>query len=175
MCLMLCLLTKIAKNRSKRSKIALKLLAVCETGLHFRAKSFGLARNHFLSRAKSFWSVRYFQNLARSMKHLRAKLNLWCRISCELETFSRGLKICFARLKTSSRGLERFFAWNLVSAFHFLVCFCCLRPERCLLFNSLLFPICEQSWTNDTLLHWKHDSCTLTKSYLLKYLFALAS
>ena len=69
MCLILCLLTKIAKNRSKRSKIALKLLTVCETGLHFRATSFGLARNQICLARK--------HSVSREIKH-------WCTTSREL-------------------------------------------------------------------------------------------
>ena len=96
MCLILCLLTKIAKNWSNRSKIALKLLAVCETGLHFRAKSFGLARNHICLARKHSVS-RETISVSREIISASREIKLWCRILRELETLSRDLQICLAR------------------------------------------------------------------------------
>ena len=118
MCLVICLLTKIAQNRSNRSKNTLKLLAVCETSLHLRATSFGLARNQICLARKHSVS-RETISVSREIISVSRKIKHWCTISRELETLSHELQICLARNQTSSRGLERNFARNLVSAFTF--------------------------------------------------------
>ena len=116
MCLILCLLTKIAlKNLSNRSKITLKLLAVCKTGLHFRATSFGLARKHSVS---------------REIISILCEIKLWCQISRELETFSHGLKSVSCEVKLPRAAWKGFSREILCQHYLFLICFSCLRPER---------------------------------------------
>ena len=88
MCLILCFLTKIAQNWSKNT---FKLLSVCETGLHFRATSFGLARKHICLARKHYVS-RETISPSREIISVSCKIKVWCPISRELETLSRGLK-----------------------------------------------------------------------------------
>ena len=102
MCLIICFLTKIAQNLSNRSKITLKLLAVCETGLHFRATSFDLARNHICLARKHSVSRKTISvsretiSVSREIISVSCEIKLWCTISRELETLSRDLQICLA-------------------------------------------------------------------------------
>ena len=187
-CLVICLLTEIALKKNSVQiglnslLITLKLLAVCKLVCTFARNLLVSRAKSLVSRAKSFRSVWFCQNFVRSVKLLRAKLNNWCRVSRELWNFlARAVKLSRATCKTVSRGLKLlhvackgFSREILCQHFHFLVCFSYLRPEHSL-FEFVIVPCPWTVLNNDTLIHRKHDSCTLTKSHLINYLFVFAS
>ena len=146
MCLILCLLTKIAQNLSNRSKITLKLLAVCETGLHFRATSFGLARNHFCLARNLLVSCEIIS--------VSCEIKLWCRISRELETSSRGLKSVSREVKLLRATWKVSSCEILCQHLPFWSVFAVLRPAHCLFFEFVFVPCLRTILNNDTLRTW---------------------
>ena len=145
MCLILCLLTKIGlKNLSNRSKITLKFLAVCKLVCTFARhllvsrEIIAVSRENILSRAKSYSVSRETISLSREIKTLVYNLARASNVLARTEIY-------LARNQTSSRDLKSVSREILCQQFTFWSIFCCLRPERCLFLNLLLFLVCEQS------------------------------
>ena len=128
-----CLLSaKLVCTFARHLLVSREIISVSRENILSRAKPFLSRAKPFLSRAKSFLfraKLNPGVKFRASLKHLRVAWNL-----------SRATYNFFAR---PGKVLAR----NLVSAIHLLVCFCCLRPERCLFLSSLLFLVREQSYT----------------------------
>ena len=144
--------------------IVLKALAICKLVCT-------LARNYFWSRANLFRSVRFCQIFARSVKHLRAKLKHWPRVSHgSLHFLARPEKLSRVELNFFVQPRKVPHAKLCVSTITFSVCFDCLRPERCILW------VCYCSLLVNSLEQWHIASLKacprpLTESHLTYLLF----
>ena len=178
-CLIICLLTKIAlKNLSNRSKITLKFLAVYKLVCTF-ARQLLVSREIILVSREIIFVSREIILVSTILSESRAGCETSSReIKTLVSNFARAWnslarpKICLARRLTSSRGLERFFARNLVSAYHLFGLFLLFASRTLSPFEFVIVLCLRTVLYNDTLLRRKHDSCTLT-SLVLSTIFCL--